>query len=69
MVTYENFKEFIYIVILIAGFSVTGFFVGKEEKASEISTAPAIMENPHPVRLVANPVVHITVPEHNIFAK
>lgn len=69
MVTGDLFREFIYTIILIAGFCVAGFFVDTEKKIAQVPLAQVVIETPHPVRLIANPVVRIIVPEHNIFAK
>ncbi|MEK7500147.1 MAG: hypothetical protein AAB649_06090 [Patescibacteria group bacterium] len=69
MVTSGDFKELLYTVSLIAGFSIAGLIVGMPENPRLVEDVAVISEKPHAVSLVANPVVHITVPAHNIFAK
>lgn len=68
MVTPDSFREFIYTIVLIAGFCVTGFFVGADKEVPSAPVAQVMVDAPHAVRLIANPVVYVAVPEHNIFA-
>jgi hypothetical protein len=68
MVQQATFREFIYTVMLILGFSLTGFFVHRVPAAPKEVATTYMLEDPHPVPYVANPVVRISVPEHNVFA-
>lgn len=69
MVMPRDFKELIYTVSLIAGFSIAGLIIQRDEVPYVAPEVAVVKEGPHAVSLVANPVVHITVPAHNIFAK
>jgi len=69
MINSADFREFLYAIFLIGGFCVAAFFVQIDGKALETPVASIVMEAPHAVRIIANPVVHIAVPAHNVFAK
>ncbi len=68
MVASGDTKELFVTIALIAGFSVAGFFVQQDKPLSGGSISFDIEETFGAVPLVANPVVHISVPAHNIFA-
>ncbi|HLC49573.1 MAG TPA: hypothetical protein VJI96_04295 [Candidatus Andersenbacteria bacterium] len=68
MIMLKDLRELLYTVMLIAGFCITGFFAQSGDTLSPSSVSVAIEEAPHGVPLIANPVVQIEVPEHNIFA-
>lgn len=68
MVASEDTKELFVIMILISGFSVAGFFVEQKKPLPERPISLNVQSAPRSVSLVANPVVHISVPAHNIFA-
>ncbi|MDA1168946.1 MAG: hypothetical protein O3A36_01250 [bacterium] len=69
MVMPADFKELIYTVSLIAGLSIAWLIVGGSEAPQMSPEVALVVEKPHAVHLVVNPVVHITVPTHNVFAK
>ncbi len=60
-------KELLVAITLIAGFSITGLWVGSEKKPEPSSVSFVVEDVAHRVPLAANPVVHISVPAHNIF--
>lgn len=69
MLNPSDFKEFLYAIFLIAGFSVAGLISGSDVTDNATQKVAIVKESPHAVPLIANPVVHIAVPAHNIFEK
>ena len=68
MVSLSDTKELLIAVALIAGFSIAGFFIEIQGDSPRGIVSLGVEEISHGVPLVANPVVRIAVPAHNIFA-
>lgn len=68
MVAFHDMQELLLACALIAGFSITGFFVNANPEVALLPYAEDNQQGPHPILLTSNPVVHITFPAHNIFA-
>lgn len=75
MVTFLEVRELVLAVALIGGF-IGATFVFQDEPSFPVdeflatptpSRDPRVLEVSTPVTVVANPVVHIDIPEHNIF--
>ena len=72
MVSFAEIREFLYTLLLVGGLSVAGVFlyVQMGDNLFVFTSRPVAHHErmaASPIVLVANPVVHIQVPEHNIF--
>ncbi len=72
MVSFAEIREFLYTLLLVGGLSVAGTLLYAQMGGKLfISVDNPVVHHERmtasPIVLVANPVVHIQVPEHNIF--
>ena len=72
MVSIPETRELLLLLVLIAGFSISMTFIGAVSSAVSLTPGvdgetPGVFPTAQPLS-IANPVVHIHVPEHNIFA-
>lgn len=69
MVSSSDTRELIFTIILIGGFSLVGLLLPALSRVPTSTIAPDTAVSSVGVPLVANPVVSISVPAHNVFAQ
>jgi hypothetical protein len=68
MVASQDMRELFLTILLIGSFSIAGLFLERSEHVVNEPVSPEVAGMGAITPLVANPVVHISVPAHNIFA-